>query len=271
MIPIPEKIAARPGLIGLFDSGVGGLSVLRVLHQRLPGAPLLYVGDTAWAPYGDRPAAEVVARSLRIAEWLILQGAGLVVVSCNTATTLAIEALRARWPDIDFVGVEPGIKPAVAQTRTGRIAVMATTATIGSARLARLIEHHAAGVHVHLQACPGLADAIERGVLDGQELAEVLRPHAAAIRAAEVDTVVLGCTHYPFVAVALQALLGPGVQWVDTADAVASRIAALWGDRGTRTSASVRVHDTAPSPTMRRLLGCCPGLENLAVQGLDLL
>ena len=269
----PEKYAAATSAgaptIGLFDSGIGGLSVLRVVRRRLPDASLLYVGDTAWAPYGERPDEEIVARSLRIAAWLVEQGAGIVVVPCNTATAAAIEALRARWPDVAFVGVEPGVKPAVAHTRTRRIAVMATPATIRSARLARLVERHAGGVHVHLQACAGLAGAIERGVFDGPGLAAVLDPCLAEIRAADVDTVVLGCTHYPFVAAAIQERLAPGVRLIDTADAIAARTAGLWRP-GATSSTALRVHATAPSPTLRLLLGRCAGLEAAEVRGLAL-
>ena len=264
---------APPPPIGLFDSGVGGLTVVRALRQRLPGAALMYVGDVARAPYGDRPAAEIVARSLTIAAWLIERGTGLVVVPCNTATALAIEALRARWPQIAFVGVEPGVKPAVAASITRRIAVMATTATIRSTRLAELIKRHAGDCRVHLQPCPGLAGAIEDGVLDGPQLQRILAPHCAAIRAAEVDTVALGCTHYPFVATAIQALLGPAVRLVDTSDAVAERTAALWLAHSgivDRAPATVRVFGTKASPTLQRLTATCVTSETVVVESLTL-
>jgi glutamate racemase len=256
--------------IGVFDSGVGGLSVLRELHRRLPSAALTYVGDVAFAPYGPRPAAEVLARCERIVGHLAGQGAALIVIACNTATVHAIETLRAHWPALRFVGVEPGVKPGVARTHTGRMAVMATSATVRSARMRRLLEHHAQGVHVHLQACPGLADAIEQGTLDGVALSKVLIPHCDRIRAADVDTVVLACTHYPFVAAEIQRLLGPGVALIDTAAAVAERVASVWADAqmGPAPAPQLRVRSTGSSQTLQRLLRECPGFETVQVEAL---
>ena len=213
--------------IGLFDSGIGGLSVLRAVRRRLPAAELCYVADTAFTPWGDRPADWVVARCEQLSAWLIAQGADLVVVACNTATTQAIAALRARWPGRPFVGVEPGIKPGVAASRNQRVAVMATTGTLRSPRLRQLVDYHAGRAELLHLPCPGLADAIEQADEAAPALAERLDEIAATLRAAAVDTVVLGCTHYPLVAEALQQRLGPGVQLVDTGDAVARRVASL--------------------------------------------
>jgi glutamate racemase len=213
--------------IGIFDSGVGGLSVLRALRSRLPRAALVYVADAAHAPYGERDPAAVLDRSLRLTEHLLREGARMVVVACNTATALAIDALRAHWPATPFVGVEPGIKPAARLTRNGRIGVLATPATLASTRIVSLIDRHAGGAHVTLQPCPGLAAAIERGDLDDVELGALLDRYCAPLREDEVDTVVLGCTHYPFVATRIAALL-PGAQLIDTAEPVAERVQALW-------------------------------------------
>jgi glutamate racemase len=265
--------AAAP--LGVFDSGVGGLSILRAMRGRLPGASMLYLGDVARAPYGDRAPPEVIERSLQVTEWLIAQGAQIVVVACNTATVLAIEALRARWPARTFIGVEPGVKPAVSRSRNRRIAVMATHATAHSARLRHLIARHAEGADVHVQACPGLADTIERGLLDGPELLEVLRPHCDAIRGHGADTVVLGCTHYAFIEPAIRALLGDAVMVVDTATAIAERAASMherkpggaseWGG-----SASLHIVTTGASAPMRRLIERCAGLEGASVESLAL-
>ena len=224
--------------IGLFDSGIGGLSVLRALRRLLPGARCSYIADTACTPWGDRPADWVVARCAQLSAWLIEQpgdkqgeaGADLVLVACNTGTTQAIAALRARWPGLPFVGVEPGIKPAVAASRNRRVAVMATRGTLGSPRLRQLVNHHAGDAQVLRLPCPGLVEAIERAD-DGEAallaLSAQLDEIAATLRQAGVDTVVLGCTHYPLVADALQQRLGPAVQLVDTAEAVARRVASL--------------------------------------------
>ena len=265
--------------IGLFDSGIGGLSVLRALRRQLPAARCSYIADTAFTPWGDRPAAWVVARCVQLSAWLIEPqgakpgdaGVDLVLVACNTGTTQAIAALRLRWPQVLFVGVEPGIKPAVAASRKRRVAVMATCGTLGSARLHQLVDHHAAdGTRVLQLPCPGLAEAIERvagrsGAADdhgdrpddGQAdaaaaLAAQLDHIAATLRDADVDTVVLGCTHYPLVADALQQRLGPGVQLIDTADAVVRRVVSLLppgsggrrADTGTGTDTDTRTNSS---------------------------
>lgn len=258
--------------IGVFDSGVGGLSVLRELHRRLPTTALSYVGDVAHAPYGPRPAAEVLARCERIVGHLADQGAALIVVGCNTATVHAIETLRAHWPALRFVGVEPGVKPGVARSHTGRIAVMATSATVRSTRMRQLLERHAPGAHVHLQPCPGLADAIEQGALDGAALSKVLTPYCDRIRADDVDTVVLACTHYPFVAAEIQRQLGPGVALIDTAAAVAEQVASVWAEVHAEPAPAprLRVRSTGSSQTMQRLLRECPGFETVRVEALAL-
>ena len=254
----------------MFDSGVGGLSVLRAVRARLPNASFIYLGDGAYAPYGQRTTAQVIARCESVVQHLIEQGARLIVVACNTATVLAIATLRERWPTLHFVGVEPGIKPAIAATRSGRIAVMATSATVASARVRQLIDRHGAGIFVHLQACPGLATAIENGVLDGSELHEVLASCCASVRDADVDTVVLGCTHYPFVAGPIRQLLDPGVTLVDTATAIAQRVASLWEPHTRADEApNVRLQNTGATQTMRLLLQRCPGLGDHPIEQLN--
>jgi glutamate racemase len=259
--------------IGVFDSGVGGLSVLRALHARLPMVPMSYIGDVAHAPYGERSELEIVRRCERIVEHLKAQGARLIVIACNTATVVAIDILRKRWPELAFVGVEPGIKPAVAQSRNQRIALMSTPATAASARVRRLIEEHARGVQVHVQACPGLAGIIERGELKGPALRAVLDEPCASIRAMQADTVVLGCTHYPFVASLIQEMIGADVMLIDTAAAIAERTALVWQPK-TRiegsSKKSIRVFSTGASKTMQVLLAECLGFEQVAVEALDI-
>lgn len=230
--PLPDAPDALPGRgrrVGVFDSGLGGLSVLRALREALPGAALLYAADSGHAPYGERDEAHVRARSLRLAEHLRGQGAELLVIACNTATAVAAEALRGAHPGWPIVGVEPGLKPALALTRNGRVGVMATQATLASPKFARLVEATRAAAApaglLLLQACPGLAAAIEAGEPDAPEVWATAARHAAPLREAGVDTVVLGCTHYPFAAAALQSALGPGVTLVDTAAAVAREAA----------------------------------------------
>jgi glutamate racemase len=216
-----------PLCIGVFDSGVGGLSVLRALRQTMPDAQLLYVADSGFAPYGERDESFVVERSRRIASFLRAQGARLLVVACNTATAAAVHLLREDDPHWPVVGVEPGVKPAVAASRNKRVGVMATRGTLASEKFRRLIAAHGAGATIVPQACPGLAHAIETGDLDAPELLALIERHCAPLRVAGVDTVVLGCTHYPFVAHHIRAALGPQVQLIDTAEAVAQRTLSL--------------------------------------------
>ncbi|MCY4755480.1 glutamate racemase [Pelomonas aquatica] len=214
--------------IGVFDSGVGGFTVLRELRALLPTARLRYLADTAHAPYGNRSPEDIRARSIAITEHLIEQGAELIVVACNTATAHAIEALRARWPALPFVGTEPGIKPAVAATRNGHIGLLATPATAASARLRALIERHAGTSEVVVQGCPGVVDRIEAGDLDSTELRALVARHCEPLRAAGVDTALLGCTHYPLIEPLWRAALGPDVKLLHIETAVARRATDLW-------------------------------------------
>ena len=211
--------------LGIFDSGVGGLSVMPALRHWLPRAKLIYLADSGHAPYGERDDAWLQARCLQLAEFLRERGAQLLVMACNTATAAAAAKLRARHPDWPIVGMEPGIKPAVARSATGRVGVMATTATLRSQRYARLLDEHGAGAQVHAQACTGLAMAIERG--DAPGIQSLVDEHTRPLRDAQVDTLVLGCTHYPFARPWIEAAMGPGVEIIDTADAVARRAAHL--------------------------------------------
>ncbi|HET7793676.1 MAG TPA: glutamate racemase [Rhizobacter sp.] len=217
-------------LIGVFDSGVGGLSVLKAVHQQLPGANLLYVADSAHAPYGERTDEFIVERSHRIASHLLAQGAGLLVLACNTATAMAAASLRFRWPSLPIVAVEPGLKPAVAISRNGRIGVMATPATLRSDKFQRLLSAHSSGIEVFLQPCPGLAGLIEHGNPEDPKLLALVQQFSQPLKQAQVDTVVLGCTHYPFIAAQIQAAFGADVKLVDTADAVARQAARLVGE-----------------------------------------
>lgn len=213
--------------IGVFDSGVGGLSVLRVLREHLPEATLLYVADSGHAPYGEKSEAFITARAVAIADFLLAQGAEVLVVACNTATATSVQALRARHPHLPIVGIEPGVKPAVAASRQGKVGVLATPGTLASDRFARLIGQHAGDAEVIAQPCPGLAKAIEDGPLDAPALRELVQRYCAPLKSAGVDTVVLGCTHYPFVSGLIAEAMGPHVALVDTSDAVARQTVRL--------------------------------------------
>ena len=221
--------------VGVFDSGVGGLSVLRALRAELPQVHFVYLADNAHAPYGERSAALVVERSQHITERLRREhDIRALVIACNTATALAIDALRRTHPDLPFIGVEPALKPAAVLTRNGHIGVLATRGTVRSARFAQLLERVLAAtnrpLHVRIQPCDGLADAIERA--DTVAVHEQAAHHVAQLHAQDpghpaIDTLVLGCTHYPFASDVLQTLCGPGVQLVDTGAPVARRARAV--------------------------------------------
>lgn len=225
--PSPTPAPAPDGgplRVGVFDSGVGGLSVLRALRVHLPRAHFVYLADSGHAPYGERSLDFLLERSRRLTRHLLqtlhCQG---VVIACNTATAAAVQQLREDWPGVPLVGVEPGVKPAVAWSRNQRIGVMATTATLQHPRFQALVQAHAATAQVMAQPCPGLALAIEQGDLDAPDIGRLLAQYCGQLRDKQVDTVVLGCTHYAFVHDRIKALLGPGVRIVDTAEAIAQQ------------------------------------------------
>ena len=209
--------------IGVFDSGVGGLSVLQALRAELPNERFIYLADSAYAPYGERGDAFVTARSLAIAGHLILDHQiKALVVACNTATAAAVQALRSAHPQLPIVGVEPALKPAVAHTHTGRIGVMATRGTLNSARFAQLLAAMPPQARFVLQPCDGLAHAIERCTVDPAakaQLRALCQRYTQAM--GPVDTLVLGCTHYVFAQDTLRALLGPDVALIATGEPVA--------------------------------------------------
>ncbi len=216
-------------MIGVFDSGLGGLSVLKAIAQALPLADLLYFADTAHLPYGDKDDAFIRQRVLRIGNHLLEQGCGLVVFACNTATTAAVSAFRDAFPALPVVGVEPGVKPAALASRSGRIAVLATTSTARSQRLAQLIRQHAGSVRVDVEACPGWATRVETLRLDDPDFANEASKHLTPLLAAGVDQIVLGCTHYSFLRPTLEPIVGDRAALVDVADAVARQCVRLAG------------------------------------------
>lgn len=290
--------------IGVFDSGVGGLSVLRHIRAQCPQEDLLYFADSAHAPYGEKSEAYVVQRSLAIAEFLLSLGAKALVVACNTATVAAIKAVRARYPELPVVGVEPGLKPAAAASHNGKVGVLATARTLQGEKFLQLREQisSATGAEFLLQPAVGLVDQIELGDLHSPAIAAMLEHYIAPLLDQGADTLVLGCTHYPFVRDGIQRVLeqhGRGdVQLVDTGDAVARQLVRLLtaadllrpaatdtsSDAGTdgdtsagagtsvyaqATAATLRAYTTAPvaalAAAFEHLLGLHPQVQQVAV------
>lgn len=217
--------------IGIYDSGMGGLSVMRAVHALLPQYNLYYLADSAYCPYGIRPAEEVRERSRACTRWLMQHGAKMVVIACNTATSAALEMLRIELP-IPVIGMEPGIKPAIAATRTRQVGVLATNGTLNGNRFATLLQRFATDVDVHTIPCPDLVEHIEAGQLDAPPIQATLQCCLAPLREKGVDTIVLGCTHYHFAAPLITRITGPDVTVIDTTPAVARQVERVAHEHG---------------------------------------
>lgn len=217
---------SSPQPIGVIDSGFGGLSVLRELRRELPEERFVYIGDSAHCPYGPKPAEAIRARVFALTDRLLAGGAKLIVLACNSATIAAVESARARYP-VDFVGMEPAVKPAAALTRTGVIAVLATEASASGSKFHRLVDTHARGVRVITRPCPEFVALVEAGDLDSSFAAETVRGVVAPLLASGADALVLGCTHFPFLRPLIERVSGPDVRVPDSGAAVARRVRSL--------------------------------------------
>ncbi|MFA7279474.1 MAG: glutamate racemase [Sterolibacterium sp.] len=216
-------------MIGVFDSGLGGLSVLAAISRVLPAADLTYLADSAHLPYGSKPDEFIRARVLAIGHHLAKHGCGLLVVACNTATAAAVQTLRDQHPDIPVVGIEPGIKPAAVSSKTRHIAVLTTESTAQSARLTHLIDQHASGLKVQVVACPGWATRIETLDLGDPAFASEVTAKVVPLLEQGVDRLVLGCTHYSFLLPLLEPLAAGRAELIDVAAAVARQVLRLAG------------------------------------------
>lgn len=271
---------AADAAIGIFDSGIGGLSVLRHIHAALPREQLLYFADSGYAPYGDKTEAQIVERSLAIAAFLLEQRVKALVVACNTATAAAIQAIRTRWPQLLVVGIEPGLKPAAQLTRSRTVGVLATRSTLASQRFALLQAQMEAQYQVRYlpQACVGLVDLIEKGELHSPATVQLLERYLAPLLEQGADTLVLGCTHYPFVRPAIESvcrsLVGETPDIIDTGQAVTRQLQRLLeaGQLQTRAATgSLAGFTTASRSTLenafRGLLKLDPPVQALQPQG----
>ena len=218
--------------VGIFDSGVGGLSVVREIMAQLPAQPIIYLADQMNAPYGQRPLTEIRALSEGIARFLLAEGAGVIVVACNTASAAALHGLRTQFPAVPFVGMEPAVKPAVEHTRTGQVGVIATAATFQGELFASLLDRYAGRVVIHTQICPELVPLVEAGELDSPRTRGAVKQYLTPLLAAEIDQLVLGCTHYPFLRPVIEEIAGPGVAVIDPAPAVARQAGRVLAQHG---------------------------------------
>ena len=218
--------------IGIFDSGVGGLSVLREIRQQMPEEPVLYFGDQGHIPYGPRPMEQIRDFSEAITNFLLDQGAKIIVVACNTASAAALRILREKFPDVPFVGMEPAVKPAAEYTRTGKVGVLATPATFQGALYASVVERFANAVELLQSTCPGLVQEIEKGNLSGNRTQMILEEALQPMMMKRIDTVVLGCTHYPFVIPLIQQIVGDDIRVIDPAPAVARQVRRVLEGKG---------------------------------------
>ena len=222
-----QRLTTSAQPIGVFDSGVGGLSVLREIRRLLPAEDLVYVADSRHCPYGAKPPNEIAARAQAITNFLIEEhGAKQIVVACNTATVAALDALRATFA-LPIVGMEPAVKPAAAATRTGVVGVLATGTTLAGSRFARLVERYGDGIEIVTQPCPGLVEQVEAGDLDGRRTRALVRSYVGELLARGADALVLGCTHYPFLRQTIAQEAGPKVTVIDTGPAVARQVVRL--------------------------------------------
>ncbi|MDP3744798.1 MAG: glutamate racemase [Methylotenera sp.] len=221
----PHAIKNRP--IAVFDSGVGGISVLKHIHALLPFEQLLYVADSKYAPYGNKTPAEILARCFEIADFLIAKDAKAIVVACNTATAAAIDAMRAKYTlpnNMPIIGMEPAVKPAAEASKNGIVGVLATTGTLKSAQFAGLLESYGRNVKVVTQACVGLVECIERGEITAENTLSLVEQYCQPLLDAGADTIVLGCTHYPFVRALIEQAVGTEIALIDTGAAVAKHL-----------------------------------------------
>lgn len=235
-----NKHADSNAPVGVFDSGIGGLSVLKHLREQLPFENFLYVADTAYAPYGERSNEELIARSVKITEFLLEQGIKALVIACNTATAAAVATLRERYPTLIIIGMEPGIKPAAARSESKVVGILATRSTLQSEKFIRLSQLLSLETQTQFipQACVGLVNQIERGDLNSPAILDLLHQYVPPLLDQGVDTLVLGCTHYPFVATQIKTVIDEyfskktraqfrHIHIIDTGEAVARRLQSL--------------------------------------------
>lgn len=219
-----DPINHRP--VGIFDSGVGGLSVLKEIRKRLPAESILYFADSGNCPYGSRIEDQVLALARRKIEFLLDRGCKLIVIACNTVTAVAISTLRTEYP-VPFIGMEPALKPAALKTRTGKIGILATENTFKGRLFRQTFERHANGLDVFVQPGHGLVELVEQGEQDGEKARQLLETYLTPMLEKGADTIVLGCTHYPFLKEMIRSIVQDRADIIDPSDAVAAQTAKI--------------------------------------------
>jgi glutamate racemase len=216
--------------IGVFDSGIGGLPILSQLYHSMPDQTFIYFADTAYAPYGEKTEQQIQERCFKVVEYLLSQGAQAIVVACNTATMVSIKALRQRY-DVPFIGVEPGVKPGAIHTRSGVVGVLATGQTLKSDSFFHLVQRVAGHVTLALQPCPRFVELVEGLQLEGEAVVAAARDYVTPLVEADADVVILGCTHFSFLAPVIRSVLPLYVEVISTEEAVAKEVVRRLGDR----------------------------------------
>jgi len=257
--------------IGILDSGLGGLSVFNEIRTRMPDEDIIYIGDSAWCPYGPRSTKEIQRRVFIITDYLIAQGCKIIVIACNSATIAAIEALRATYP-LPFVGMEPAVKPAAGITETGTIGVMATEASIAGEKFHKLVHDHAHshGVTVITRPCPNFVHLVEHGDLDSPIAQRIVEEETIPLIEAGADVLVLGCTHYPFLRPLIQTAAGEKIKILDTGNAVARHVKELLTEKSDHNTPSYRIFTTGEKSTLTTLFPkLCPDLSEHTKTSID--
>lgn len=257
--------------IGVLDSGIGGLSVLREIHTHLPGCATIYVADQAHLPYGPRPLSEIYSYVDAITRFLREQGAGVVVLACHAASAAALEQLRAAYPDMPFVGIEPAVKPAVEATRSGVVGVLTTQATADGALYRRVVARFAGATQVMTRVAPALVALAERATVDDAEAQAIVRADVEPLLDAGADQIVLACTHFPFLSRWIAAVVGPDVALVDPGPAVARQVGRVLAEIPSGHTATHRYFTSgdpeAFAQSLYRLIGVDTAVGGLRWQG----
>jgi len=258
--------------IGILDSGVGGLSVLKEIQKLIPDSSLHYIADSAWCPYGNKSAKLIQQRVFSLTDVLLDKGCQVVVVACNSATINAVEALRANYL-VPFAGMEPAVKPACLKTKSGVIGVLATEASLAGAKFHHLVEHHAGDVKVITRPCPKFVELVERGELSGQNVDDAIWEYTHEMLAEGADVLVLGCTHYPFLKQSIQAIAGNSCLIIDTGEAVAKQTHRLLNELDisgdTKDQGAIEILTSGDLNQLTRILPTlCPGLT-ASIQQLE--